>query len=187
LTLAFASTAAAKPLLALAKVGKVALGKRVLVSRLEPRPVRVASNERVVLTCQLPVCSRSCFRSGRPVVIEMRETCDPCDRAHDERDFEGFFLPAGVSAWRRSNSGEVHRCARANPRVRAAVPRRYPASQMLSSGIAVDSAFDWLYLAQRRLAGIPGVGVRSLDEQDCGAWVDRFRFPDLKRVVRRAL
>ena len=70
-------------------------------------------------------------------------TRDRADRAHDERDARGLLVP-GI-------------------RAHHAKPRRYPPSAMTSGGVSFDSAFDWLYEAQRRLAreGVRlGLGVK---------------------------
>jgi hypothetical protein len=128
-------------------------------------------NARVCLTCQLDVDPRSAkrrrgagaSRAGDCGVIPLYETRDPYDRAHavttiSER-LERELVPAGQVAWRRSNSGRPERCAVARPGL-SAKPRRYPRSSMLASGVSIDSAFDWLHEARRRLAsaGIAGFG-----------------------------
>lgn len=86
--------------------------------------------------------------------VRMVPTADPCDRAHGVRDADGYLVPAkrvGVMVRGRS--------------IGAARPRLYPECQMRGGGgVAPDSSFDALYDAQRRLEGVPGIGI-----QDCRA------------------
>lgn len=65
------------------------------------------------------------------------ESPDPTDKAHLVRDDMGMLL----------NAEEV-------PNAR---PRQYPAACCTASGVPHDSAFDWLYDAQLRLRGVPGI------------------------------
>lgn len=146
-----------------------------------------AGNGRVCLTCQLDADIRSAWGRGKSGAIELFETSDPFDRAHCVTTlsvgFQRELVPAGREAWRRSNSGEPMRCARAM-NVEGARPRKYPRSSMLASGISTDSAFDWLHDARRRLAGIPGVGLDD-DEDDVRTVVAGVRFRDLVRRATR--
>jgi hypothetical protein len=136
----------------------------------------LSGNAAVCLTCQLEADPRSAKKragsaAGDAGTIRLFETRDPYDRAHAVTAYglsgERELVPAGQVAWRRSNSGKRERCAVARPGL-SAKPRKYPASSMLASGIAIDSAFDWLHEARRRLAaaGIAGFG----GEERVDAW-----------------
>ena len=139
-------------------------------------------NARVCLTCQAEVDARS-------RAIELVETRDPYDRAHAVTELsakcERMLIPTARAAWRRSNSGKPERCAVAVP-IPGAKPRRYPRSSMLQSGVSIDSAFDWLYEARRRLAGVPGVGVHDTSAYDVRAGLGEVRLRDLVRKKWRS-
>jgi hypothetical protein len=140
-------------------------------------------NARVCLTSQLERDARSA-RRGDAGEIALYETSDPYDRAHGvtalSTDCQRMLVPTARGAWRRSNSGERFRCAVA-VQVPGAKPRRYPRSSMLSSGVSIDSAFDWLWEARRRLAGVPGVGVDDESAFDVRAGLSELRLRDLVR------
>lgn len=86
--------------------------------------------------------------------VRMVPTADLSDRAHGVRDVDGYLVPArrvGVMVRGRA--------------IGSARPRMYPECQMRGGGgVAPDSSFDALYEAQRRLEGVPGIGI-----QDCRA------------------
>jgi hypothetical protein len=79
-------------------------------------------------------------------------TADPFDRAHNINDgsLDRMLLPnARKPKYKPASS------------LMGSKPRKYHPSQLNSQGIAADSSFDWLYEAQRRLEGIPGVGSQD--------------------------
>ena len=146
-----------------------------------------SGNAAVCLTQQLEVDlrSRRLARGGADMgVVKLYETRDPHDRAHQVTQMslkgERELMPAAVSGWRRSNSGKAFRCAVAL-QVPGAKARRYPASSMLGSGISIDSSFDWLHEARKRLAGIPGVGVSDESAYDVRAGLSDIRLRDVLR------
>ena len=79
-------------------------------------------------------------------------TRDPYDSAHGTRVGHGVLAVLVPNATFVGN--RVVRTA-------GAVPRRYPAEQMTSRGVAFDSAFDATYEAQCFLDGIPGIGIQD--------------------------
>lgn len=87
---------------------------------------------------------------GDPALVATR---DPADRAHGVRDDRGLLVPAAL--------GKHPTRARPNQAVGHAAPRMYHESQVNGAGLAVDSQFDWLYEAQQRLEGVPGIGRGS--------------------------
>ncbi|HQX80403.1 MAG TPA: hypothetical protein PKW63_01535 [Vicinamibacterales bacterium] len=80
-------------------------------------------------------------------------TADPYDRAHNVNDgsLDRMLLP----------NARKSRYRPASP-LMGSKPRKYHPSQLNSHGVAADSSFDWLYKAQKRLEGVPGIG-----SQDC--------------------
>lgn len=73
-------------------------------------------------------------------------TADPFDVAHNQRDGSGvMYLPQGDVRGR--GEGAPRRGLMGCPR------RRYPASQIVSSGVAIDSMFDGLAARVARLEG----------------------------------
>lgn len=96
------------------------------VQRKPKRYAHSEDNGRVVLTC---IVRREAVRSCVP-------TPDPSDRAHLAMDATGYLLPA---------------CD-----VPSARPRRYPDSQLTSSGVPFDSMYDeWARNAQE----LTGAGI----------------------------
>ncbi len=86
-------------------------------------------------------------------------TQDPFDRAHETKD-GAYLIPA---AEKRGDKIVA-------TRIPGAAARLYPAPYMVSRWtpdyktelkISADSQWDWLDTAQRRLAGIPGIGKRD--------------------------
>jgi len=81
-------------------------------------------------------------------VSQTRATVDKADRAHQVRD---------------GGSGLL-RCASELEKTMSR-PRRYPAHQMTSRGVAFDSAFDELHRRQLSLAGVSGVGSSGVQRE----------------------
>lgn len=86
-------------------------------------------------------------------------TRDPADRAHGVRGADGRLLPAGV--------GKHPARKYPNPAVafQGVKARVYPRCHVNGAGLGVDSQYDGLYEAQRRLAGIPGLGLDFQDDE----------------------
>lgn len=87
---------------------------------------------------------QTCAATSDSVVLA---TGDPADRAHGMRDGAGLLVPAALG--KRPNPAVIN----------AAKWRAYPRSHVDGAGRGIDSQFDQLYEAQRRLAGIPGLGL----------------------------
>jgi hypothetical protein len=115
-------------------------GGDVVLTSVQPF-THAADNAKVCLTQQLPHCPRS-----KP--IELYETADPSDRAHKVRA-GAMFVPAKDLPKQLTKA------------------RQYPASSMLACGVSIDSSFDWLHAAQRRLEGVPGVGRGGDTAAEC--------------------
>jgi len=139
---------------------KIGTGEAVIIGA-QPF-VHANDNSKVCLTQQLPHCPRS-----RP--IELFETSDPCDRAHKVRAGSMFVNAADL------------------PR-QLTKARQYPRSSMLASGVSIDSSFDWLHAAQRRLEGVPGVGrTGDTAAEHVREALDRLPAERVRNITRREL
>lgn len=122
---------------------KPASGKAVSV---KPISVKASAcpNRRIVMNA-LP--------SDSPRLVATR---DLFDRAHDAMDGGCRLIPAAVVVGEKRRGGVV------KPTVRlSATPRKYAECYINGRGVSVDSQFDWLYEAQQRLDGVPGIGDQS--------------------------
>lgn len=92
----------------------------------------------------------------------LRPTRDPFDRAHGIRDDANNMLkPAGITIRGKSFP---------NPEVTGA-PRLWPLCYMTGAGVSFETAAEDLFERERRLDGIPGIGVRVC-ETSSGDWVE---------------
>jgi hypothetical protein len=101
-------------------------------------------------------------------------TADVADTAHLCRDPTGKFLPASSLAVLGMGSRGVR--------------RRYPVSQMLSSGVSIDSGFDATAARSKRLRadlGVDLVGVRMGAAVEAALWAASRRRDGIHGVIGR--
>lgn len=116
---------------------------------------------------------RTVLVSVPPDAPGLVETLDPADRAHGVRVWHpklGWMLVAAVDEDGRPAPGLE------------ATPRRYPASQMTSRGVAIDSAFDLFY---ERLRALEGITLDAGNMSDARWKAQRGAFDGERRGLRR--
>lgn len=109
------------------------------------------TNGRVMQTCAVAQAA-SGRGDGPATTVPMLPTRSLFDRAHEQRDWQGNLVPS---------ARKIGRTVLLT--VQQSKPRRYPAYYMTDPvrGISFEESCDQLHEAQRRLNGVPGIGLRD--------------------------